>query len=85
MKLKSEVSTHIKSFHAMVKTQFNSHIKCIRSDNGPEFFLKFFFSENGIDQQCSCVATPQQNGIVEIKHQHILGIARCSLIPSKLT
>jgi hypothetical protein len=35
MKVKSEASTHIKSFHAMVKTQFNSNIKCIRSDNDP--------------------------------------------------
>jgi hypothetical protein len=84
MKLKSEVSMHIQSFHAMVKTQFNTNIKCIRSDNGPEFLLKEFYSKNGILHQCSCVATPQQNGIVERKHQHILGIARALLFQSNL-
>jgi hypothetical protein len=82
MKLKYEVSMHIQSFHAMVKTQFNANIKCIRSDNGPEFLLKDFYSKNGILHQCSCVATPQQNSIVERKHQHILGIARALLFQS---
>ncbi|KAK2388029.1 putative mitochondrial protein [Trifolium repens] len=84
MKLKSEASTHIKSFHAMVKTQFNTNIKCIRTNNGTEFLLKDFYNENGILHQCSCVATPQQNGIVERKHQHILGTARALLFQSNL-
>ncbi|KAK2437637.1 putative mitochondrial protein [Trifolium repens] len=84
MKLKSEASTHIKSFHAMVKNQFKTNIKCIRTDNGTEFLLKDFYNENGILHQCSCVATPQQNGIVERKHQHILGTARALLFQSNL-
>ncbi|KAK2354629.1 putative mitochondrial protein [Trifolium repens] len=84
MKLKSEASTHIKAFHSMVKTQFNSDIKCIRTDNGTEFLLKDFYDKHGIIHQCSCVATPQQNGIVERKHQHILGTARALLFQSHL-
>ncbi|MCH83257.1 peptide transporter PTR2, partial [Trifolium medium] len=68
----------------MVKTQFNANIKCIRSDNGNEFLLKDFYATNGIVHQSSCVATPQQNGIVERKHQHLLGTARALLFQSSL-
>ncbi|CAH9113334.1 unnamed protein product [Cuscuta europaea] len=47
------------------------------SDNGTEFnCLKDFFRASRIIFQTSCVATPQQNGRVERKHQHILNIAR---------
>ncbi|GAU27901.1 hypothetical protein TSUD_159950 [Trifolium subterraneum] len=84
MKLKSEASIHIKSFHAMIHTQFHTKIKCIRTDNGSEFLLKDFYAEHGILHQSSCVATPQQNGIVERKHQHILGTARALLFQSHL-
>jgi hypothetical protein len=84
LKLKSEASTYIKSFVSMIKTQYNIAVKCIRSDNGPEFLLKSFYNEHGIIHQCSCVSTPQQNGIVERKHQHILGTARALLFQSKL-
>jgi hypothetical protein len=84
LKLKSEASTYIKHFCSMVKTQFETNIKCIRSDNGTEFLLKKFYLENGIIHQTSCVSTPQQNGIVERKHQHILGIARALLFQANL-
>jgi hypothetical protein len=84
LKLKSEASTYVKSFVYMIKTQYNITVKCIRSDNGSEFLLKIFYNEHGIIHQCSCVSTPQQNGIVERKHQHILGTARALLFQSKL-
>ncbi|PNY16454.1 flavonol sulfotransferase-like protein [Trifolium pratense] len=84
MKYKSETSNLVKNFVSMVKTQFQKQIKCIRTDNGNEFKLLNFFSENGIHHQCSCVSTPQQNGVVERKHQHLLGTARALLFQSSL-
>ncbi|OMO78632.1 Integrase, catalytic core [Corchorus capsularis] len=54
-------------------------MKQIRSDNGTEFTnqnFQLFCQQNGILTQFSCVSTPQQNGVVERKHRHILEVAR---------
>jgi hypothetical protein len=79
MHVKSETKTILQSFFSMVKTQFNSCIQQVRSDNGSEFLsndMQKYFSERGIIHQRSCVGTPQQNGVVERKHRHILEVAR---------
>ncbi|GJZ83159.1 ribonuclease H-like domain-containing protein [Tanacetum coccineum] len=50
-----------------------------RSDNGTEFVnnkLAVFYKEKGIIHETSCAHTPQQNGIVERKHRHLLNVAR---------
>lgn len=79
MKDKTETVTNLINFCRMVKRQFNVNVRRIRSDNGTEFinsaFQKFLLQE-GILQETSCVATPQQNGRVERKHRHILNVAR---------
>jgi len=81
---KSQTQSIIKSFSSYVVTQFSLKIKCLRSDNGAEFDMADFFSLNGIIHQRTCVATPQQNAIVERKHQHLLNIARALRFQSHL-
>lgn len=82
---KYEVGQLIKNFCAMVTTQFNKHVKVLRSDNGQEFLcLKEFFAEMGILHQTSCVDTPQQNGRVERKHKHVLNVARALRFQAQL-
>ena len=84
MKAKSEVKALIVSFYNMLLTQFNVKIKCFRSDNALEFKLSNFYSTNNVIHQTSCVYIPQQNSVVERKHQHILSIGRALQIQSNL-
>jgi len=78
----------ITSFVQMAKTQFNAVIKVLRSDNALEISTGHtaldFFSSNEILHQTSCVQTPQQNGVVERKHKHLLEVSRALLFQSYL-
>lgn len=87
LQLKYEIVIVIKSFLLMVKTQFDSHVKVVRSDNGTEFFnsqCTKLFQELGILHQSICPYIPQQNGVVERKHRHILNMARAIRFQSQL-
>ena len=57
MQHKSQTSFIIKSFFQLVQTQFKTKIKSLRSDNGVEFQMKDYFSDQGIIHQLSCVET----------------------------
>jgi hypothetical protein len=84
LKHKSETKNNIINFIAYLENQFHTSLKCLRSDNGTEFALTDFFLSKGIIHQKSCVETPQQNGVVERKHQHILNVARSFLFQSNV-
>jgi len=85
---KSNALTVLQSFILMVARQFDAKIKMVRSDNAMELGSSEsgsqFFASQGIIHQTSCVATPQQNGVVERKHRHLLEIARALLFQSKV-
>ena len=76
MKLKFKASVHLKNFVHLAQTKFDSKVKITRSDNGLELKIPNFYASNGIFHQTTCVENPQQNGIVERKHQDLLGVAK---------
>nr|XP_016468765.1 PREDICTED: uncharacterized protein LOC107791253 [Nicotiana tabacum] len=76
---KSDTNEVLKNFVELIYTQFDSKLKCLRTENGIEFFndqLQTLLKKQGIVHQTSCIYTPQQNGTVERKHRSILDMAR---------
>ncbi|KAL2246003.1 UNVERIFIED_CONTAM: Retrovirus-related Pol polyprotein from transposon TNT 1-94 [Sesamum indicum] len=87
MKQKSETTSLLIDFHKMILTQFDKRIKIVRTDNGSEFLgqqIVDFYKREGIIHQTTCTYTPQQNGVVERKHKHLLEVARSLMFQSKL-
>ncbi|XP_019244402.1 PREDICTED: uncharacterized protein LOC109224269 [Nicotiana attenuata] len=89
MSTKSNAFGLLKNFLIMVERQFGVRVQKIRSDNAFELGKgtqeAAFLASQGILHQTSCVATPQQNGVVERKHRHLLEIARALLFQPKLS
>ncbi|KAM0019556.1 putative RNA-directed DNA polymerase [Helianthus debilis subsp. tardiflorus] len=84
---KTEVFDNLKNFYELVITQFKRRIKVFRSDNGTEFVnnqMNMFCKSKGILHQTSCSYTPQQNGVVERKHRHLLNTARALMFQGGL-
>ena len=78
MKEKSEVGQIFQNFNRMIQTQFKTKIQVLKTDNDREYFqskLGSYHLEQGIIHISSCVDTPQQNGVVEIKNRHRLEVA----------
>jgi hypothetical protein len=63
-----------------MKNQFSCPVRHIRTNNEQEFLshrIQQFFDNEGIIHERTYVETPQQNGVVERKHQHLLNVAWC--------
>ncbi|KAL4310065.1 hypothetical protein GQ457_01G025390 [Hibiscus cannabinus] len=84
LKHKADVVSIIPSFIALIKRQFGYDIKVFRSDNAPELKFNQLFSDLGIIHHFSCVETPQQNSVVERKHQHLLSVARALFYQARI-
>ncbi|CAL9218573.1 unnamed protein product, partial [Arabidopsis halleri] len=69
----------------MVETQYKTVVKAVRSDNAPELKFVDLFKSKGIMAYHSCPETPEQNSVVERKHQHILNVARSLMFQSRIS
>ncbi|XP_058005394.1 retrovirus-related Pol polyprotein from transposon RE1 [Hevea brasiliensis] len=84
---KFQVPSTITTFLKFIKNHFEGIVKIIRTDNGTEFInheCEQLFVQNGILHQRTCTYTPQQNGVVERKHKHLLQVVRALLFQSNL-
>lgn len=84
LKQKYDIKEIFSRFYTFILTQFGKKIKVFRSDNARELDFNDFFAEKGIEHQKSCVGKPQQNSVVERKHQHLLNVARSLLFQSQI-
>ena len=75
LKHKSDLFSTFLTFQRLVKNQFGTKIKTFQCDGGGEFSLQAFLSHLdhcGIALHVSCLGTPEQNGVAECKHRHIV-------------
>ncbi|KAL3373978.1 hypothetical protein AABB24_005776 [Solanum stoloniferum] len=87
LKHKYDVSMSIQPFLKFFKNQFAKTIKVIQTDNGTEFVnsvCETMFKEMRVIHQRSCPYTPQQNGVVERKHRHLLEVTRALRFQAKI-
>ena len=84
LKYKAETKESLIKFIKFIQEHTEKKVKAIRTDNGMEFHIPEFLNDNGIKHQKTCAYTPQQNGVVERKHQHLLSVTRSLLFQSKL-
>ena len=71
----------------MVENQLERKIQIFQSDGGREFVNKEFaahLSGCGIKHYLSCPHTPEQNGLAERKHRHLLELGMSMMFEAKL-
>uniref|UniRef100_A0A251S8E3 Putative zinc finger, CCHC-type n=1 Tax=Helianthus annuus TaxID=4232 RepID=A0A251S8E3_HELAN len=73
IKKKSDVSILFPQFKTLVENFFRTPLVSIFSDNGGEYIgLASYFQRNGISHFTTPPHTPEQNGVAERRHRHIV-------------
>jgi hypothetical protein len=84
---KSDTFNCFVKFKGIVENLMSKKIKAFQSDGGGEFTsnqFKQFLTSHGILHRIACPHTPQQNGLAERKHRHIVETGLALLAQSKL-
>ena len=87
MKTRVELFSIFQKFHSEIRTQFNTSIRILRSDNAKEYLsvsVSYFMSSHGIFHQSSCAYTSQHNGVAKCKNRHLVKITRTLLLHHKV-
>ena len=87
MKTRAELFSIFTKFPTEIRTQFNTSIRILRSDNAKEYYsmpFSSFMSSHGILHRSSCAYTPQQNGVVQRKNRHLVETVRTLLLHHKV-
>lgn len=87
MRQKSEVYEIFIMFQRFIENQLNHKIKIFQSDGGGEFTSNKFqihLQKCGIKQNISCPHTPEQNGVSERKHRHVIELGLAMMYHAKV-
>lgn len=87
LKHKNQAFPTFVEWKTLLEKQSGRQVKRLRTDNGLEFNEKEFnkfCADQGIARHCTCVDTPQQNGVAERMNRTLLERARCMLFSAGL-
>jgi hypothetical protein len=76
---KNDVFDTFKKWKALVENETGKRLKCLRSNNGGEYFSKDFddyYSYHGIHREKTIPRTPQENGVLGRMNRKIMERAR---------
>ena len=87
MKTRAKLFSIFQKFHVEIRTQFNTSIRILQSDNVKEYLFALvssFMSSHEIRHQSSCAYTPQQNGVAQRKNCYLVEPAGTLLLHHKV-
>lgn len=87
LRTKDQVLDRFKAFPAMVERQTDKKLKCLRSDNGGEYYsceFSKYYTDYGIRHEKTIPRTPQHSGVAERMNRTIVEKVRCMLSMTKL-